>query len=88
MRQTHNIRKFKKQHSENTKRWLLRQDRDPFVHLAKKEGYRSRAVYKLSEIQERYAVLSPDAHVLDLGAAPGSWSELSTAGHSRPKYSV
>ena len=75
MRFDKSIRKFNKQHSEITKRWLKRQDRDPFVHQAKAEGFRSRAVYKLQEIQQKYGFLRAGTVVLDLGAAPGSWTQ-------------
>jgi 23S rRNA (uridine2552-2'-O)-methyltransferase len=75
MRFEKSIRKFNKQHSEITKRWLKRQDRDPFVHQARAEGFRSRAVYKLQEIQQKYGFLRAGTVVLDLGAAPGSWTQ-------------
>ena len=75
MRFDKSIRKFNKQHSEITKRWLKRQDRDPFVHQAKAEGFRSRAVYKLQDIQQKYGFLHTGTVVLDLGAAPGSWTQ-------------
>lgn len=55
--------------------WIKRQLADPYVLQAKKEGYRSRAVYKLIEIDERFNILKNGQTVIDLGAAPGSWSE-------------
>ncbi len=55
--------------------WRRRQDADEFVKRAQAEGWRSRAIYKLSEIQERERLLYRDALVLDLGAAPGAWSQ-------------
>lgn len=55
--------------------WRQRQGSDPYVARARAEGWRSRAVYKLMEIQERYRVLRPGALVVDLGAAPGGWSQ-------------
>lgn len=61
--------------SKSSKRWLKEHFDDPYVKLAQKEGYRSRAVYKLLEIQERDKVLSSGMVVVDLGAAPGGWSE-------------
>ena len=76
MRTTKSITKFHKSHSESTKRWLKRQDRDPFVQQAKAEGFRSRAVYKLKEINEKYHLLKPNTTVVDLGAAPGSWTQF------------
>jgi len=60
----------------SSKRWLRRQDKDEFVRRARAEGWRSRAVYKLLEIQERERLLRPGGRVLDLGAAPGAWSQL------------
>lgn len=56
--------------------WLERQLNDPYVARAKREGYRSRAAYKLIEINERYHVLKPGQSVVDLGAAPGGWSQV------------
>lgn len=56
--------------------WLERQLNDPYVALAQKEGYRSRAAYKLKEIDDRYKLLKPGMRVVDLGAAPGGWSQI------------
>jgi len=56
--------------------WLERQLNDPYVARAKREGWRSRAAYKLIEIDERYHLLKPGQRVLDLGAAPGGWSQV------------
>ncbi len=56
--------------------WLERQLNDPYVVRAKLEGYRSRAAFKLIEIDERYHVLHPGQKVVDLGAAPGGWSQV------------
>ena len=56
--------------------WLQRQLNDPYVAQAKRDGYRSRAAYKLIEIDERYHILKPSLRVLDLGAAPGGWSQV------------
>jgi 23S rRNA (uridine2552-2'-O)-methyltransferase len=55
--------------------WLERQLNDPLVHEARRLGYRARSVFKLQEIDRRYQLLRPGAAVLDLGAAPGSWSQ-------------
>ncbi|MEJ2116469.1 MAG: RlmE family RNA methyltransferase [Alphaproteobacteria bacterium] len=57
-------------------RWLERQLNDPYVAAAKREGYRSRAAYKLSEIDEKYGLLHAGDVVIDLGAAPGGWSQV------------
>lgn len=56
--------------------WLERQLNDPYVAQAKRDGYRSRAAYKLIEIDERYRILKPGLRIVDLGAAPGGWSQV------------
>ena len=58
------------------KRWLERQLNDPYVARAKREGYRSRAAFKLLEIDERFKLLKPGQRIVDLGAAPGGWSQV------------
>ncbi|MGI9272511.1 MAG: 23S rRNA (uridine(2552)-2'-O)-methyltransferase RlmE [Woeseiaceae bacterium] len=58
--------------------WRERQERDPYVQKARRDGWRSRAVYKLEEINERERLLRPDMTCVDLGAAPGSWSQYVT----------
>jgi 23S rRNA (uridine2552-2'-O)-methyltransferase len=60
----------------SSKLWLERQLNDPYVARAKREGYRSRAVYKLAEIDDKYRFLKPGGRVVDLGAAPGGWSQI------------
>lgn len=60
-------------------RWLERQLNDPYVRRAQADGYRSRAAYKLLEIDDRYGLLKPGMRVVDLGAAPGSWSQIAAA---------
>ena len=57
-------------------RWLSRQLNDPYVEEAKRRGYRSRAAFKLIEIDDRYRFLKPGMTVVDLGAAPGGWSQI------------
>lgn len=57
-------------------RWLERQLNDIYVHKAKKDGYRARSAYKLLEIDKKFRLLKPGRHVVDLGAAPGSWSQV------------
>jgi 23S rRNA (uridine2552-2'-O)-methyltransferase len=57
-------------------RWLERQLNDPYVKRAKAEDYRSRAAYKLLELDERFALLKGVRHVVDLGVAPGGWSQV------------
>jgi 23S rRNA (uridine2552-2'-O)-methyltransferase len=56
-------------------RWLERQLNDPYVQRARREGYRARSVYKLIEIDRQFGLLAPGRRVVDLGAAPGSWSQ-------------
>jgi 23S rRNA (uridine2552-2'-O)-methyltransferase len=57
-------------------RWLQRQLNDPYVARARAEGLRSRAAFKLTEINDRYHLLKPGSRVVDLGAAPGGWSQV------------
>ena len=57
-------------------RWLERQLNDPYVAQAKREGYRSRAAFKLAELDDKFRILKKNATVLDLGAAPGGWSQV------------
>jgi 23S rRNA (uridine2552-2'-O)-methyltransferase len=60
----------------SSKLWLERQLNDPYVGRAKREGLRSRAAYKLIEIDDKHRLLKPGARVVDLGAAPGGWSQV------------
>lgn len=57
-------------------RWLVRQLNDPYVQAAQKQGWRSRAAFKLLELDERYHLIKSGARVVDLGAAPGGWSQV------------
>jgi 23S rRNA (uridine2552-2'-O)-methyltransferase len=59
--------------------WLQRQLNDPYVARARAEGYRSRAAFKLLEIDDRFHLLKPGARVVDLGAAPGGWTQVAVA---------
>ncbi len=61
--------------SKSSKKWLKEHFEDEFVQRSQKDGYRSRAIYKLIEIQEKDHLLKPGMTVIDLGAAPGGWSE-------------
>jgi 23S rRNA (uridine2552-2'-O)-methyltransferase len=56
--------------------WLQRQINDPYVARARREGFRSRAAYKLIEMDDRYKILKPGSRVVDLGAAPGGWCQI------------
>ena len=60
----------------SSSRWLERQLNDPYVAEAKRQGYRSRAAFKLAELDDKFHVLKKNAVVLDLGAAPGGWSQV------------
>ena len=60
----------------SSKLWLERQLNDPYVAQAKRDGYRSRAAYKLIEIDDKHRLLKPGKRVVDLGAAPGGWSQI------------
>ncbi len=68
--------KSDKGRSLSSKRWLERQLNDPYVARAKREGFRARAAFKLIEIDDRHRLLKPGVRVLDLGAAPGGWSQV------------
>ena len=69
------VRKAKKRSASST-RWLNRQLNDPYVRQAKAEGYRSRAAYKLAELDEKFGLLKGVQRVADLGIAPGGWSQV------------
>ncbi len=71
--------KAKRGRSISSTAWLNRQLNDPYVAAAKKEGYRSRAAFKLLQMNERYKLLRPGMRVVDLGAAPGGWSQVAAA---------
>ena len=62
--------------SLSSQKWLERQLNDPYVARAKREGYRSRAAFKLLEIDEKYKILKVGQKIVDLGAAPGGWSQI------------
>ena len=68
--------KDEKRRTLSSRTWLERQISDPYVARAKREGFRSRAAYKLAEIDDKYRLFKPGARVVDLGAAPGGWSEI------------
>jgi len=75
-----------KSRTVSSQRWLARQLNDPYVARAKREGFRSRAAFKLSEIDDKHHFLKGGARVVDLGAAPGGWSQVAakrvgSAGH-------
>jgi 23S rRNA (uridine2552-2'-O)-methyltransferase len=68
-----------KKRTHSSQRWLKEHFADPYVKLAQQKGYRSRAVFKLEEIDKRDQLLKPGMVVVDLGAAPGGWSQLAKA---------
>jgi 23S rRNA (uridine2552-2'-O)-methyltransferase len=68
--------KDRRDRSASSARWLERQLNDPYVHAAKTKGYRSRAAFKIIELDDRFHFFKKGARVLDLGAAPGGWSQI------------
>ena len=78
--------KTAKKRTESSTRWLQRQLNDPYVKKAKADGYRSRAAYKLIELDERFGLIKGASRVVDLGIAPGGWSQVVRA--KAPKASV
>ena len=58
-----------------SKSWVIRQRRDKYVRQSKLEGYRSRAVYKLKELDEKFKIIKNNINILDVGSAPGSWTQ-------------
>ena len=71
--------KSTKKRSASSRAWLERQLNDPYVQAAKTKGYRSRAAFKLAELDAKFHFLKRGARVLDLGAAPGGWSQVAVA---------
>jgi 23S rRNA (uridine2552-2'-O)-methyltransferase len=70
----------------SSKRWLERQLNDPYVARARREGLRSRAAFKLSEIDDKAHILKKGARVVDLGAAPGGWSQVAAKRVGAPDH--
>ncbi len=71
-----------------SKNWINRQNRDIYVRQSKIEGYRSRAVYKLEEINKKFKIFHNGVSVLDLGAAPGSWSQYISKNYKNVKLAA
>ena len=71
--------KTARKRTTSQQQWLERQINDPYVARAKREGYRSRAAYKILEIDQKHRILKPGDRVVDLGAAPGGWSQVAVA---------
>ena len=74
--------KTAKRHSASSQAWLERQINDPFAAKARAQGYRSRAAFKLIEIDERFHLLGRGARVIDLGCAPGGWIQVALERHA------
>jgi 23S rRNA (uridine2552-2'-O)-methyltransferase len=72
------VRVKTKRKTQSSKLWLERQLNDPYVARAKREGFRSRAAFKLAEIDDKHHLLKPGARVVDLGATPGGWSQVAS----------
>lgn len=75
-RTTKEVVKTARRRKNSSTRWLQRQINDPYVRQAQSEGKRSRAAYKIIQIDEKFNIFKKDDSVLDLGAAPGSWTEV------------
>jgi 23S rRNA (uridine2552-2'-O)-methyltransferase len=78
-RQLHVKIKTARGRKSSSTRWLQRQLNDPYVAQAKVDGYRSRAAYKLRDLDDKFKFLKPGQLVVDLGAAPGGWSQIAAA---------
>jgi 23S rRNA (uridine2552-2'-O)-methyltransferase len=74
-----------KRRSVSSKAWLERQLNDPYVAEAKRRGYRSRSAFKLIELDDKYRLLKPGQRVVDLGAAPGGWSQVAAERTKAPE---
>jgi len=68
--------KAKSRRTESSRQWLQRHLNDPYVAAAQTDGYRSRAAYKLLQLDEKFGLLKPGLRILDLGAAPGGWTQV------------
>jgi 23S rRNA (uridine2552-2'-O)-methyltransferase len=74
--------------STGSQRWLERQLNDPYVRAAKEQGWRSRAAFKLIELDDRFKIIKPGARVVDLGAAPGGWTQVALRRGGGPQARV
>src|SRR5688572_12890739 len=70
------VRVYGKAHKPSSRIWLQRQLNDPYVHEAKRQGFKSRAAFKLAELDDKAKLLKPGLRVVDLGAAPGGWTQI------------
>lgn len=80
--------KAPKRRKASSNQWLERHINDPYVQAAQREGYRSRAAFKLLEMDEKYKLLKPGMAVVDLGAAPGGWSQIAVARGCSPVVGI
>jgi 23S rRNA (uridine2552-2'-O)-methyltransferase len=80
--------KTARKHSLASQRWLVRQLNDPYVVAAKAQGWRSRAAFKLLELDDKFALIKPGARVVDLGAAPGGWTQVAVKRGARSVVGV
>ncbi len=80
--------KHAKGRKESSVRWLERHLNDPYVQKAQKDGYRSRAAYKIKEMDEKYGILKPGMAVVDLGAAPGGWCQVALEKKCHPIVAI
>lgn len=71
--------------TSSSQRWLERQLNDPYVAEAKRLGYRSRAAFKLLQLDEKFRILKPGQRIVDLGAAPGGWTQVAVAATGAPQ---
>jgi 23S rRNA (uridine2552-2'-O)-methyltransferase len=78
--------KTAKDRTTSSARWLQRQLNDPYVQQAKRDGYRSRAAYKIIEIDDKFKLLTKGSTVVDLGAAPGGWSQVAAKRVQSPSH--
>ncbi|PIR39147.1 MAG: 23S rRNA methyltransferase [Alphaproteobacteria bacterium CG11_big_fil_rev_8_21_14_0_20_39_49] len=76
MRQIHTKVKTARGRKRSSTKWLQRQLNDPYVQMAQRDGYRSRAAYKIIEIDDKFNIFQPGKSVVDLGAAPGGWTQV------------
>jgi len=70
------LKKLKKKFKLSSQRWISRDQKDKFTILSKKKGYRSRAYFKLLEVDKKFGLLKNNLNIIDLGSSPGSWSQL------------
>src|ERR1700741_536054 len=78
----------KKKMKASSRQWLQRHINDPYVQRAQLEGYRARAAFKLLEIDEKHHILKGARRIIDLGAAPGSWSQIAAKGKGSTERDV